>query len=35
VNILDENIPSSQRQLLLGWRIPVHQIGHDVGRKGM
>ena len=35
MNILDENIPSNQRQLLLGWRIPVHQIGHDVGRKGM
>jgi hypothetical protein len=35
VNILDENIPESQRQLLQGWRISIHQIGHDIGRKGM
>ena len=35
VNVLDENILESQRQLLRGWRIPVRQIGHELGRKGM
>lgn len=35
MNILDENVPQDQRRLLQGWRIPVRQIGHDVGRKGM
>ncbi len=35
MNILDEQVPESQRQLLRSWRIPVRQIGHDVGRKGM
>ncbi|MBI3242050.1 MAG: hypothetical protein HYZ49_07140 [Chloroflexi bacterium] len=35
MNILDENILDSQRQLLLDWRIPVRQIGYDVGRKGL
>lgn len=35
MNILDENLLESQRQLLLGWRVRVRQIGHDVGRKGM
>jgi hypothetical protein len=35
VNILDENILESQRQLLQSWRIRVRQIGEDVGRKGM
>lgn len=34
MNVLDENIPDSQRQLLRGWRIPVRQIGHEVGRSG-
>ncbi|MBN2464827.1 hypothetical protein JXD38_04275, partial [candidate division WOR-3 bacterium] len=24
----------NQRQLLRGWRIPVRQIGHEVGRSG-
>lgn len=33
--ILDENFPESQRQLLRGWRIPIRQIGYEVGRKGM
>jgi hypothetical protein len=33
--ILDENFPESQRQLLRGWRIPIRQIGHEVGRSGM
>ncbi|MCI0746776.1 MAG: DUF433 domain-containing protein [Verrucomicrobia subdivision 3 bacterium] len=27
VNVLDENILESQRQLLRSWRIPVRQIG--------
>src|SRR5437773_8821 len=35
VNVLDENILESQRQLLRGWRISVRQIGHELGRKGM
>jgi hypothetical protein len=35
VNVLDENFPESQRQLLRGCRVRVRQIGEDVGRKGM
>jgi hypothetical protein len=35
MNILDENVPESQRALLRGWRVAVRQIGQDVGRKGM
>lgn len=35
MNILDEQILENQRQLLRSWRIPVRQIGHDVGRKGL
>jgi hypothetical protein len=35
VNILDEQIPESQRQLSKSWHIPIHQIGYDVGRKGL
>ena len=35
MNILDENILESQRALLRAWRIPVRQIGHEVGRKGL
>ncbi len=35
MNILDENIPRTQRQLLEGWRIRVRQIGFNVGRRGM
>jgi len=35
MNILDENIPESQRQLLRGWRVAVRQIGPGVGRRGM
>ena len=34
MNLLDENIPEHQRQLLRGWRISVRQIGVDVGDKG-
>lgn len=35
MNVLDENIPESQRLLLKSKRVRVRQIGHDVGRKGM
>jgi len=35
VNILDENIPANQRQLLESWRVHVRQIGFSVGRRGM
>jgi len=35
MNILDENVREDQRGLLQSWGIPVHQIGVDVGRKGM
>lgn len=35
MNILDENIPESQRQLLRSWRIQVRQIGHEIGKRGM
>lgn len=35
MNILDENILESQRQLLLRWKIPFGQIGYKIGRKGM
>ncbi len=35
MNILDENILESQRQLLIKWRVRFRQIGYDTGRKGM
>ncbi|ETW95875.1 MAG: hypothetical protein ETSY1_28855 [Candidatus Entotheonella factor] len=35
MNILDENIIASQRQLLQSWRIRVRQIGYDVAQKGI
>jgi hypothetical protein len=35
MNILDENIPESQRALLRRRRVAVRQIGSDLGRKGM
>jgi hypothetical protein len=35
VNILDENVPDSQRQILRGRRVAVRQIGFDIGRPGM
>jgi hypothetical protein len=35
VNVLDENIPANQRQLLELWGIPVRQVGLNVGRAGM
>ena len=33
--VLDENFPESQRQLLRGWRYHIHQVGYEVGRKGL
>jgi len=35
VNVLDENIPDSQRQLLRSWGIRVHQIGNEVSYQGI
>ena len=35
MNVLDENIPASQRQLLENWRIRPRQIGFNVGRRGL
>ncbi len=35
MNILDENVREDQRGLLQRWEVPVHQLGVDVGRKGM
>lgn len=35
MNILDENMPNTQRHILRNWRIRARQIGHEVGRKGM
>src|SRR5690348_14734444 len=35
MNILDENIPESQRTLLRSRRVALRQIGQDLGRQGM
>jgi hypothetical protein len=35
VNVLDENILESQRQLLRSWGISIRQIGVELGRKGL
>lgn len=35
MNILDENVPKPQRELLEGRRISVRQVGVNVGRKGL
>ncbi len=35
MNILDENILASQRQILRSHRVLIRQIGYDVGRKGI
>src|ERR1700733_15018287 len=35
MNILDENVPESQRALLRSRRVAIRQIGQDVGRMGM
>lgn len=33
--ILDENTPEKQRRLLEATRVHAHQIGEDIGRRGM
>ncbi len=35
MNILDENIPANQRQLLERWGVPVRQVGLNLGWPGM
>lgn len=35
MNVFDENIPEIQRRLLRNKRVPVRQIGYDIGREGM
>ena len=35
MNILDENIPKPQRELLEGRGISVRQVGVNIGRKGL
>jgi hypothetical protein len=35
VNLLDENVPESERRRLLDWRVRVRQIGVDVGYQGL
>jgi len=35
MNLLDENIVASQRELLRSWRVSVRQIGHDFAEKGL
>jgi len=35
VNLLDEDIPKSQRLLLESWRVRVRQIGVHIGHHGM
>jgi len=35
MNVLDEQILESQRQILRSQRMPVRQIGFDIGRKGL
>lgn len=35
MNVLDENVPESQRELLRQRRVMARQVGRDLGRKGM
>lgn len=35
MNVLDENIPKQQRQLLESWRVHLRQIGVNIGWLGM
>lgn len=35
MNILDENIPKNQRQVLENWHIRIRQVGFNIGRCGM
>ncbi|GDY23623.1 hypothetical protein LBMAG56_49700 [Verrucomicrobiota bacterium] len=34
MNLLDENFPCDQAALLVAWRVPCRQIGHEVARLG-
>jgi len=35
MNLLDENIIASQRELLRSWRVSIRQIGFDLVQKGL
>jgi len=35
MNVLDENIVASQRELLRSWKIHFRRIGSELGRLGM
>ena len=35
MNLLDENIVNSQRQMLRGWRIRFTQVGYEAGHSGI
>lgn len=35
MNLLDENVPLRQRQVLSGWRIRFREIGQEIGRLGI
>ncbi|MDA1049538.1 MAG: hypothetical protein O3C40_03540 [Planctomycetota bacterium] len=35
MNLLDENILASQRELLRSWRISIRQMGFDFQQKGL
>jgi hypothetical protein len=35
MNVLDENVPESQRVLLRRRRVALRQIGQELGRRGM
>jgi len=35
VNVLDENIVATQRELLRSWKVHFRRIGGEVGRAGM
>ena len=35
MNLLDENVPEDQTELLRSWGVRVQQIGQGVGRLGM
>ena len=35
MNLLDENIIASQRELLRSWKVSIRQIGFDLEQKGL
>jgi hypothetical protein len=35
MNLLDENIIASQRELLRSWKVSIRQIGYDFEQKGL